>query len=743
MAEPSRAAKWQRRAAPAVPGLFALLAVLLVQLFAPAPVERIGLSLFDAYQRAAPRPYEDAAVRIVDIDDETIRRLGQWPWPRDQVAALTQKLTAAGAAVIAYDIVFSEPDRTAPARLAARIADPTARATLARLPDPDATLAGAFGQAPVVLGYFLTREGKAAPPDPKAGIAVVGSPPANVPTFSNAIAPLPALGTAAPGAGFVSTVGDGDGIVRRAPLIARRGEQLLPSLWLDALRVAQQAGAITLKSSDASGESGGDGGDVVSARVGQFEIPTTHAGELWLRYTAPRPDRAVPAWRVMQDALTPAELEAKFAGHIVFVGAGAIGLRDLVATPIEERAQGVSIHAQAAEQVILGKYLSRPDWAPGLERAALIVLGIALAFALPWTGAAWGAAAGLATIGAMAGGSWWAFQSHDFLIDPTWPILGLGTVYLAVTLVTYLREERQRRFIHGAFGRYLSPELVRRMVDDPSQLQLGGVEREMTVLFCDIRGFSRISEGLTPQDIIRFLISFLTPMCDILIEKKATIDKFIGDAILAFWNAPLDDHEQHVNAARGALGMVAALDVLNQTMQAQSAEPWPGEVKIGIGLNCGPCCVGNMGAAQRLSYSLIGDTVNLASRIEGLTKYYGVSIAIGSSLAAELPEFAMLELDRVRVVGREAPETLFALLGDEAMALDPDFAAYAVEHERLLAAYRAREWDRALAMLDAQDAPAVRYGVAKLQGLLRERIAAYQQKDPGPDWDGVFQATEK
>jgi adenylate cyclase len=743
MAAPSRLVKWQRRAAPAVPGLFALIAVLLLQLFAPAPVDRIGLSIFDAYQRAAPRPYEDAPVRILDIDDETIRRLGQWPWPRDQVAALTQKLAAAGAAVVAYDIVFSEPDRTAPSRLAQQVSDPAARAMLQRLPDPDGTAATTFGQTPVVLGYFLTRDVAKPPVPPKAGFAVTGSPPGNVPVFTNAIVPLPALDAAATGTGFVSTVGDADGIVRRAPLIAKQGEQLLPSLSLEALRVAQQAGSITVKSSDASGESGGDGGDVVAVRVGQFEIPTTHAGELWLRYTAPQPGRAIPAWKLMQDQLTPAQLDQAFAGRIVFVGAGAIGLRDLVATPIEERAQGVSIHAQAVEQVILGKFLSRPDWAPGLERALLIFGGLALAFALPWTGAAWGAAIGAVAVAGMGGGSWWAFKTHDFLIDPTWPTLGLIAVYLAVTVVTYLREEKQRRFIHGAFDRYLSPELVKRIVDDPSRLELGGEEREMTVLFCDIRGFSRISEGLTPQDIIRFLIAFLTPMCDILLEKKATIDKFIGDAILAFWNAPLDDHEHHVNAARGALGMVSALKVLNETMQAQSAEPWPGEVKIGIGLNSGPCCVGNMGAAQRLSYSLIGDTVNLASRIEGLTKYYGVSIAIGSSLAAELPEFALLELDRVRVVGRDAPETLYALLGDEELALDPDFAAYAVEHERLLAAYRAREWDRALAMLDAQDAAAVRFGVAKLQGLLRERIAAYQQKDPGPAWDGVFQATEK
>ena len=647
-------------ASPAMFGVATVVVMVILQVVGLPIIDRIGLATFDAYQRAAPRPYEDAPVRIVDIDDDSIRRIGQWPWPRDQVAMLTDRLAEAGAAVIAYDVVFSEPDRTSPARLAARIGaqgDHQAASVLARLPDPDQTLADALGASPTVLGYFLTHDGDAPAPEPRAGIAIAGSTPSYLPTFSNAISPLPGLAERATGNGFVSTIGDADGIVRRAPLVARQGDQLLPSLALESLRVAQQAGAIIIKTSDASGELGGDGADIVALRVGDFEIPTTGEGEMWIRYTAPQPSRIVSAWRVMQDDMTPGELQAAFAGQIVFVGTGAIGLRDLVATPVEERAPGVSIHAQAVEQAILGQYLTRPDWAPGLERMLLLLGGLALAFVLPKIGAWRSAVAGSVAVAGILAVSWWAFQARNFLIDPTWPILGLVSTYGVVTLSTYVREERRRAFIHGAFDRYLSPEMVKRIVADPERLELGGEEREMTVLFCDIRGFSRMSEGMAPQEIIQFLISFLTPMCDILLERKATIDKFIGDAILAFWNAPLDDPDQHANAARGALGMVSALKVLNEEMPAHSAAAWPGEVKIGIGLNSGRCCVGNMGAAQRLSYSLIGDTVNLASRIEGLTKYYGVSIAIGSGLQAQLPGFAMIELDRVRVVGRDAPET--------------------------------------------------------------------------------------
>lgn len=261
----------------------------------------------------------------------------------------------------------------------------------------------------------------------------------------------------------------------------------------------------------------------------------------------------------------------------------------------------------------------------------------------------------------------------------------------------------------------------------------------MTVLFCDIRGFSRLSESMAPRSIIRFLIGFLTPMCDVLLKRKATIDKFIGDAIVAFWNAPLDDADHHANAARGALEMLGQLEALNR----EAPEGWPGEVKVGIGINSGLCCVGNMGSAQRLSYSLIGDTVNLASRIEGLTKQYGVQIMLGATLAARLPGFALLELDRVRVVGRDAPETVHALLGDESVAGGEAFSALQARHVAFLAAYRAQDWPRARGALEGMAGDAERFGLAALHALYARRIDALAADPPGAGWDGVFAATEK
>jgi adenylate cyclase len=474
-----------------------------------------------------------------------------------------------------------------------------------------------------------------------------------------------------------------------------------------------------------------------------LEVPTTPAGELWLYFTEPNPARTIPAWKVLTGALTAAEMQAAFGGRIVFIGSGAAGLRDLVATPLRDREIGVMVHTQAVEQMILGRYLVRPDWAIGLERSLLLVMGLLLALLLPRLGAMRGAVLGAVAVAAMVLGSWGAFMRYQYLLDPTYPVLGLLLVYIVGTGVTFYREERQRAYIHRAFDRYLSPTLVKRIVDDPGQLELGGEVREMTVLFCDIRRFSAISEKMGPQEIIRFLIAFLTPMCDILLARKATIDKFIGDAILAFWNAPLDDPDQHVNAARGALEMVARLEQMNRVMAEQSATPWPANVKIGIGLNSGPCCVGNMGSAQRLSYSLIGDTVNLASRLEGLTKYYGVPIVIGAALHAHLPDFATLPLDRVRVVGRETPEQIYALVGSEDLALAPGFRRMQAMHADMLAAYTDRNWTLARAWIAAAAPYAAQFGLDGLYSAYRDRIARLEMQPPGDDWDGIFEPTDK
>jgi len=743
-----RASRATRRSVILLAGLLPVLLIALIKLAAPAGFAQVSGLVFDAYQRLSPREYRDAGVRVVDIDDESIRRLGQWPWPRTDLARLTEAIAGAGAGAVAFDIVLSEADRTSPRFLAEREArlgaTPAQLATLRALPDHDARLSETLAKTPSVLGFFLTQDRPGAAIRTKAGFGVAGSDPgASLTRYSGAILPLPPFQEAAAGLGFVSIKTDSDGIVRRAPLVARANDVLVPSLAAEALRVAQGAGGMTVRSSDASGETDAGAPEMVSLKIGEFEVPVTERGEIWMHYTRPVPERTVPAWKILSGQLAPAEMERLFSRQIVLIGAGAIGLRDLVATPLQERDLGVVVHAQAVEQMVLGDFLDRPDWTAGLEMAVLLGAGLLLALLLPSIGALPGAllAGGLMT--AVGGGSWYAFKEKSLLVDPSAPLLALLACYVVVTLFTYVREEKQRRYIHGAFDRYLSPELVKRITDDPSRLELGGEVREMTVLFCDIRGFSHISELMGPQEIIRFLIAFLTPMTDLLLARRATIDKYIGDAILAFWNAPLDDPDQHENAARAALEMLDRLNQLNETMPARKDSSWPGRVEIGIGLNAGPCCVGNMGSAQRLSYSLIGDTVNLASRIEGLTKSYGIPILMGEELAQALPAFATLEVDRVRVVGREKPATIHALLGDEAMAGSTDFRAFAARHSALLAAYRERRWDEAERAVVDNEKAAAGYGLAKLYARYRASIRACRDHPPGEGWDGVTVAETK
>ena len=737
-----------RRSTIVLAGLLPVLLVALAKLAAPAGFAQVSGLVFDSYQRFAPRPYRDAGVRVVDIDDESVRRLGQWPWPRTEMARLTQAIAGAGAAAIAFDVVFSEADRTSPRFLAEREArqgaTPEQLAALRALPDHDVRFAEAIAGVPSVLGFFLTQDRPGGAVRPKAGFAVAGSDPgASLTDYSGAILPLPPFQEAAAGLGFVSIKGDADGIIRRVPLLARANGALVPSLSAEALRVAQGAGGLIVRSSDASGETNVGAPETVGLKIGDAEVPVTERGEIWMHYSRPVPERTVPAWKVLSGRLDAAEMERLFAGRIVLIGAGAIGLRDLVATPVQERELGVQIHAQAIEQMVLGDFLERPDWTAGLEMAVLLGAGLLLAFLLPSIGALPGALLAGGLMSAIGGGSWYAFREKSLLVDPSAPMLALLACYVVVTLFTYVREEKQRRYIHGAFDRYLSPELVKRITDDPSRLELGGEVREMTVLFCDIRGFSHMSELMGPQEIIRFLIAFLTPMTDLLLERRATIDKYIGDAILAFWNAPLDDPDQHENAARAALAMLDRLAQLNETMPLQKDSSWPGRVEIGIGLNAGPCCVGNMGSARRLSYSLIGDTVNLASRIEGLTKGYGVRILMGEELAEALAAFATVEVDRVRVVGRDKPATIYALLGDEALAQSGAFADFAARHAQLLDDYRSRRWDEAEQALDRNEEAAAAYGIAKLYARYRASIQACREHPPEEGWDGVTVAQSK
>ncbi|HSV30353.1 MAG TPA: adenylate/guanylate cyclase domain-containing protein, partial [Candidatus Omnitrophota bacterium] len=431
-------------------------------------------------------------------------------------------------------------------------------------------------------------------------------------------------------------------------------------------------------------------------------------------------------------------------GQILFVGSSAKGLLDLRATPLDPVVPGVELHAQVVEQLVLDQTLLRPDWTLGAELLYILVLGVLLLVLIEWIGALWAALVGSLFLASALGLSWTAYAQARWLLDPIFPMVSLLMVYLTASTLKFMHGEHERRFVRGAFSRYLSPALVEKLADSRAGLTLGGEMRNMTLLFCDVRGFTTISEQFDPQGLTHLINSFLTPMTGIILKTGGTIDKYIGDCIMAFWNAPLDDPEHARHGCLGALKMMDYLPVLNEQLrqEAEVAGRKHIPLAIGIGLNSGDCCVGNMGSDQRFDYSVLGDTVNLASRLEGQSKPYGVYIVISEETHRQAPELAALELDLIRVKGKTQPVRIMTLLGDADMAQSAHFAAWKQAHDRLIACYRAQDWDGATQALEEARVHADGR-IPNFYKLYEERIAAYRAAPPPTDWDGVFTATSK
>lgn len=700
-----------------------------------SPLARLTPLVFDSYQRSLPRPSQGAPVAIVDIDEASLARIGQWPWSRGTLARLVDRLGELGAATIAFDMVFPEPDRTSPLHLARTWAESgiAVPASVAALPDTDALFAQAIARNPVVSGLVLSDENRNALPRPKAGFSFAGADPkAFLTAFSGGVANLASLDAGAAGLGFFSFPPSRDGIVRAMPLVANANGALYPALAVEALRVAQGSGTFVLRATGAGREADTGTPAVTALRVGTLDTPTGPAGEVFIWFSGLPDTPTVSAARLLSQTLDP-RLADEIAGRIVLVGTSAVGLRDLVPTPVDASLPGVRVHAEIIDQIVGGQFLVRPDFAKGAEVAMTLIGGLVLIGVAALGGAVPLATATLLLLAGFGSASWLAFSRAQWLLDPVMPAAALLATFAVVTPLLLLLTDREKRFVRGAFGRYLSPTLVERLANDPSALRLGGETRDLTVLFSDIRGFTSLSESLKPDELTALLNGFLTPMTEILLRTEATIDKYMGDAIMAFWNAPLPIGDHPGKACRAALAMVEALEQLNREREAP--------LRIGIGLNTGPACVGNLGSAQRFSYSAIGDTVNLASRIEGLTKQYGVSILVSDEVRAKAGALAFLEIDLVRVVGRSAPVPVHALFGDEALSASPAFAAAKAAHDRMLGAFRKGDWaETALALATSR---ALSPDLAKLNAIYEGRLRTLADRPVPEGWTGVFEATEK
>lgn len=717
-------------------GVLVLLLALLGDVLFRDGLARLSDLLFDAFQRTAPRTATaDPGVVVVDIDEASLQRIGQWPWPRDQIGQVVDSAGSLGAAAIAFDMVFTEPDRTS---LGPQLQRLRAQGIDIRVPqdaplDNDQLFARAIARNPVVVGVAPSDEvGRELSP-PLAGMAFAGSDPVSyLPGVGGGLSNLPVLTEAASGIGSFSFPPAHDNIIRSMPLVASAAGQLYPGLGVEALRVAQGAPGLMLRSSDASGESGGGPLALMSLKVGMLELPAVGDGHFRLHYSGMPHMTVIPAWQLLQgDA---GALADKVEGRIVLIGTSAIGLRDIVATPLAAAVPGVNVHAELIDQALNQQFLQRPDWARGAEVLAAVLGTLVLLLVLNGSRPLLSSMVLLVLLAVVMGGAWWAYRQHAWLLDPLPALLCLLTVFLSMMPTLLFFGNREKRFVRSAFGRYLSPALVERLSHDAQALRLGGENREITVLFSDIRGFTTLSENLPPDALTSLLNRYLTPMTDVLLAHEATIDKYIGDAIMAFWNAPVDIAGHPRKACLAALGMVAAVEALNRESGAA--------LRIGVGLNVGDACVGNLGSEQRFSYSAIGDTVNLASRVEGLTKFYGVTLLVTEVVKAQAADLAFIEVDRVRVVGRSEPVVLHTLLGDVGMAVDAQFREFARAHAEMLEAYHAADFAGADAALQALRRHPMAANLSALHALYAQRFAQLS-KEPPSHWDGIFTATSK
>lgn len=701
----------------------------------PAAIEELRVRTFDAFQRIDPRVKTARPVAIVDIDEASLAKFGQWPWPRTRIADMVTNLTRLGAVAIGFDIMFAEPDRLNPdvAADTFRNLDEETRVKLRALPSNDQIMADAMKRSRVVLGetglpHVLSEMDETLP---VTGLAMLGEEPQRFMfKFPGLLRNTTVLEKAAGGRGLLTINPERDGIVRRVPMIMQAQGMTMPSLSFEMLRVVTGTDTIFIKADVAGMQSIG---------VKGFQVPTDLNGQLWVHFARRDPSLYVSALNVLEGRVPP----EKVRGKLVLVGTSAAGLNDLKTTPVDPAMPGVEIHAQVLESALTKVVLAQPYYGPAVEFLAALVLGILVIAFAPMFGPITLVGVGALFATLLIGTSWYFYTQHRLLIDFTYPLLSTMSIYLTLIFTSFVREQKQRRQIRSAFGQYISPALIEQLAQSPEKLQLGGEEREMTIMFSDVRGFTTISESYKhdPQGLTALMNRFLTPLTNAILDRKGTIDKYMGDAIMAFWNAPLDDKQHQINACEAALDMLEKIDALNQEREIEAQEGGHAyiPINVGVGLNTGTCVVGNMGSNLRFDYSVLGDSVNLASRLEGQSKEYGFPIIIGSRTAmAAKDRFAILELDFIMVKGKKEPEVIYAVAGREDVAQSGRFQRLRNLTIEMLACYRSRDWDGALEAIErgrrTDDAHSLEY----LYNLYESRIQGYQKNPPPEDWNGAF-----
>ena len=647
------------RSAPVLAaGLAVVVASAALTIWDPPLLKALSRRVHDLLLRGHAQPPRADAVVVVDVDEASLAAVGQWPWPRVLLARLTDRLWAAGASVVVYDVVFPEPDRTSPDQIRelwGRLAGaPVDLGTAGGLGSFDAEFAAALGRGRSVLGCYLERCLEPAPAVPAADDAYKGrifernaENRFSLPQADAIVHSLPELATASSGA-FFNTTPDHDRITRRTPLVWAYGpDRVYPSLALEAVRLhlgLRQAALIY----DAE-----TGTRVREIRLRDLVIPVDHNGRLVLNYRC-KPFPSIPAAAILDGRFDPPAV----SNRIVFVGTSAAGLKDLVATPFEEEFPGVEVHATAVDNILAGDALREQSWFFYVTFAG-ILLGGGLVTVAAWrlrSGPA--LAVAIAAVAATIGAAALMLRTRNLVLSPAEISIACTLAYSAVTAVRYGQEERDRRRIRAMFGTMVSPEVLRFMEDHPESFTLAGERREVTVLFSDIAGFTGISEHLEPHRLSDLMNRVMTPLTDVVLVRKGMVNKYVGDSLMAVWNAPFDLPGHAAEACRAALEMHRTLDALRPGLRAE----FGCEIHMRIGINTGPATAGNMGSARRFEYTVLGDTVNQASRFEAENKGHGTRILAGeATVAAAGDAVAARRIGSVTIRGRAAPVAIFEI----------------------------------------------------------------------------------
>ena len=691
----------------------------------------------------------DERVVIVDIDENSLAEVGRWPWGRDKLATIVENLFGLYQAdVVGFDIVFAERDESSGLEQFEQLARTTLKNNSEYLRElerirpnlmHDEIFADSLIGKNIVLGYYF----KSILQEAETGVTGL-LPPALMKMdvqWSKRLPISEALGyggnleilqaSAKSGGYFDNPFVDADGVFRRVPVVQAYEGYLFASLALATAQGHLDATGIELVVETEGSKGSTEYYALESINLENYRIPVDANGAVFVPYRGRQGSFTyIPAHKVLSGKADPALLRDK----IVLVGTTAPGLLDLRSTPVQNTYPGVEVHANIISGILDDRINHKPAWTIGYEFVLLTVIAVSMALLLPLLSPLLAAAGTVALTVVVLAGTFFAWYSN-LILPLASPLLLIVLIFMLHMTYGYFIESRGKRQLANLFGHYIPPELVDEMSESPEEYSLDGENREMTVLFSDVRGFTTISEGMDPKQLTQLMNALLTPMTRVIHKNRGTIDKYMGDAIMSFWGAPLADSEHARHALYAAMEMMEELKIMQSEFKQRG---WP-EVNIGIGLNTGDMNVGNMGSEFRMAYTVLGDAVNLGSRLEGLTKNYGVNIIVSETTRSEIPEFAFRELDLVRVKGKNEPVAIFEPIGHK-NDLDKEVISELTAYKQALLNFRAQSLDKAEVDFFNLNRD---YPDRFLYQVYLDRIAFYRSEPPGDDWDGVFTHTSK